>query len=72
MPHPKRESIANLLDRDHFTPREVADLLEIDIYVIERACRDGALKAKIVDHHVLDIKREDLLIWLDHWEHLAS
>jgi hypothetical protein len=72
MPHPKRESIANLLGQNHFTPREVADLLEIDFYVIERACLDGALKAKVIDHHVLDIKREDLLTWLDHWEHLAS
>ena len=71
MPHPKRESIANLITQQHFTPREVSELLEIDIYVIERACRDGALKAKVVDHRVLDIKREDLLDWLDRWEHLA-
>jgi len=72
MPHPKRESAAALLIKEHFTPREVSDLLEIDMYVIERAARDGALKAKVVDHRVLDIKREDLLDWLDRWEHLAS
>jgi hypothetical protein len=71
MPHPKRESAATLLVKEHFTPREVSDLLEIDMYVIERAARDGALKAKVVDHRVLDIKREDLLDWLDRWEHLV-
>jgi hypothetical protein len=72
MPHPKRESAAALRVKEHFTPREISELLEIDMYVIERAARDGALKANVVDHHVLDIKREDLLDWLDRWEHLAS
>jgi len=71
MPHPKRESIDSLLVKEHFTPDEVSELLEIDRYVIERAARDGALKATVVDHRVLDIKREDLLDWLDRWEHLA-
>ncbi|HVX29498.1 MAG TPA: DNA-binding protein [Nitrolancea sp.] len=72
MARPTRESAAELLVKEHFTPQEISDLLEIDRYVIERAARDGALKAKVVDHHVLDIKREDLLSWLDRWEHLSS
>ncbi|HEX3723379.1 MAG TPA: DNA-binding protein [Nitrolancea sp.] len=72
MPHPKRESVASLMTKEHYTPKEVSDLLEIDMWVIERACLDGALKAKVVDHHVLDINRADLLDWLDRWEHLGS
>lgn len=72
MPHPRRESIAELLVKDHYTPEEVSDLLEIDVYVVRRACWDGALKAKIVDHHIVSIAREDLLTFLDEWEHLSK
>ena len=70
MPHPRRESIANLLEKDHYTPEEVSDLLDIDVYVVRRSCWDGALKAEIVDHHIMNIDRVDLLRWLDEWEHL--
>lgn len=70
MPHPRRESIAALLLKGSYTPEEVSELLEIDTYVVRRACWDGALKAKIVDHHIVSIDREDLLRWLDEWEHL--
>jgi len=70
MPHPRRESIAELLLKSTYTPEEVSELLEIDTQVVRRACWDGALKAKIVDHHIVSIAREDLLRWLDEWEHL--
>ncbi len=70
MPHPHRESIAELLVKHDYTPEEVSELLEIDVYVIRRACWDGALKAEVVDHHIVNIKREDLMRWLDEWEHL--
>jgi len=70
MPHPQRETIAELLVKDHYTPEEVSELLQIDTYVVRRACWDGALKAHIVDHHIVSIERDDLLHWLDVWEHL--
>lgn len=70
MPHPRRQSIAELLVKDQYSPEEVSELLEIDVYVVRRACFDGALKATVVDHHIMSIEREDLLRWLDEWEHL--
>jgi hypothetical protein len=70
VPHPRRESIAELLVKENYTPEEVSELLEIDTHVIRRACWDGSLKAEIVDHHIVNIKRDDLLKWLDEWEHL--
>lgn len=70
MPHPQRESIANLLVKDRYTALEVSELLDLDQYVVRRACWDGALKAHVVDHHIVSIERDDLLRWLDAWEHL--
>jgi hypothetical protein len=70
MPHPRRESIAQLLVKETYTPEEVSELLEIGTHVVRRACWDGALKAKIVDHHIVSIRRDDLLEWLDRWEHM--
>ncbi len=69
MPHP-RESVAELLVKEYYTPEEASDLLDISTYVIRRACWDGALNANIVEHHIVSIKRDDLLRWLDTWEHL--
>ncbi len=70
MPHPKRESITELLGKEFYTPEEASDLLDLSTYVIRRACWDGALKANIVEHHIVSIRRDDLLKWLDTWEHL--
>lgn len=69
MSHPRRESIAELLVKDHYKPEEVSELLEIDSYVVRRACWEGALKARIIEHHIIDIKRADLLRWINEWEH---
>lgn len=70
MPHPQRESIAALLVKDRYTADEVSELLDLDPYVVRRSCWDGALRAQVVDHHIVSIERDDLLHWLDEWEHL--
>ena len=70
MPDPRSESMEELLVKEYYTPEEVSELLDISTYVIRRACWDGALKANIVEHHIVGIKRDDLLQWLDMWEHL--
>jgi hypothetical protein len=59
-----RESIAELLEHDHYTPEDLAELLDMDAWAVRRAARSGELPAFIVDHHVLCIRREDAVQWL--------
>jgi excisionase family DNA binding protein len=57
-------SVADLLRHEHYTPEELARLLDMSLYRIRHAAREGELPATIVDHHVLCIRREDVLAWL--------
>ena len=59
-----RESIDELLRHDHYTPEDLAELLGMDIWSVRRAARTGELRAFIVDHHVLCIRRVDAIRWL--------
>jgi hypothetical protein len=59
-----RESIAELLQHDHYTPQDLAELLNMDAWAIRRAARTGELPAFIVDHQVLCIRREDAVHWI--------
>ena len=59
-----RESIAELLQHDHYTPEDLAELLNMDAWAIRRAARTGELPAFIVDHQILCILREDAIHWL--------
>jgi hypothetical protein len=57
-------SPAELLRRDLYTPEEVADLLEFDVNFVRHAAFTGDLRAYVVDHHILGIRRADVLAWL--------
>lgn len=59
----EREALIDLLHKDHYTAEELARLLGVDIHLIQQDAQCGRLKAYIVDHHVLDIRREDVLAW---------
>ena len=61
-----RESIEEMLHHDHYTPRELADLTGINIDAILRCAREGELRAFVVDHHVLSLRREDVVDWFVH------
>jgi len=58
------DSLADLLCHDTYTPEELALLLGMSLYRIRHAAREGDLRAAIVDHHVLCIRREDVVEWL--------
>ncbi len=60
----ERNRLLELLHRDHYSPEELAQVLGMDVHVILHEAQRGELKAYIVDHHVLDIRREDVLRWL--------
>jgi DNA-binding CsgD family transcriptional regulator len=59
-----RETIEELLRRDHYTPEELAELVGMSAHQIRHAVRAGELRGLTVDHHVLAIRREDVVSWL--------
>jgi hypothetical protein len=58
------ESPEELLHHDHYDPDELARLLEMDRYLIRHAVFSGDLKAYVVGHQIISIRREDVLQWL--------
>ncbi len=60
----ERNRLFDLLHHDHYSPDELAAVLGMDIHLILHDALQGHLKAYIVDHHVLDIRREDVIRWL--------
>lgn len=60
----ERDALFNLLHQDHYTADELARLLGVDHHLILQDAQTGRLRAYIVDHHVLDIRREDVIAWL--------
>lgn len=54
------------MHREHFTPKELASLLDTSVSVIEAAAVRGELKVYWADHHIVDIRRSDVLSWLEH------
>lgn len=57
-------SILELLHLDDYTPRELSTLLDINEEVICQAAFRGELRAKIIGHDIVRIRREDALEWL--------
>jgi len=55
---------SELLHKDHYTPEELAELLDLPLHIIRHAAWSGELRAFVCDHHVLSIRRGDVLEWL--------
>ncbi len=60
----KWQRIEEVIRQESYTPEELADLLGISVYRVRHSAREGELKAFMVDHHILDIRRADALEWL--------
>ncbi len=60
-----RKPASELLHSDHYRPKELAELLELDMYIIQRAVYDGQLKASVIGHDIVRIDREEVLRWLE-------
>jgi nucleotide-binding universal stress UspA family protein len=60
--HPER--IRELLLREEYSLREAAELVGTDLHIIYQAALRGELKAKVVNHDVVSIRRADLVAWL--------
>jgi len=58
------KTIDQLMHQDVYRPSELAELIGIPLSEVEHEAHVGRLKAYIVNHHVISIKREDALSWL--------
>jgi excisionase family DNA binding protein len=58
-------SIYELLEQDHYRADEVAKLLGIGLDIVRHAAFTGELRAEIVGHHILRLRRDDVLAWLE-------
>ena len=59
------EELEDTLQHDHYTPGELSDLLGINKHTIEQAAHSGELRATLLDHHIINIRREDVVRWLE-------
>lgn len=60
----RRPPVFDLMHQEHFTPEEAADLFEVGLDVVRRAAFTGELPARIVNHDIVSIRRDDMLRWL--------
>ena len=59
------QRLIELMKADQYTPAELAQLLNIEPYVIEQLALEGTLRSTIFRHHVITIQRDDALRWLE-------
>jgi len=61
----EHESVDELLHKSHYTPEELAELLDMSVDFIREEALQRRLRAIIIDHHVVSILRHDVITWLD-------
>jgi hypothetical protein len=71
-PMSEHDLIDRLVHQSHYTPEELAHVTGIGRHIIQHAVYTGELRSFVVDHHCLDIRREDVLIWLRRNERLTA
>lgn len=57
-------SVERLLRKDEYTLAELAELLQMQPYVLESAIYGGELKARMIGTDIVSIRRADVLDWL--------
>ena len=57
-------SMYELLEQDQYRAEEVATLLGIGLAIVRHAAFTGELRAEIVGHHILRLRRDDVIAWL--------
>lgn len=61
----EHRSLLDLLHRDEYTPKELAELLGVSVEFVCQAAFRGELRARIVGHHVISSGRADVVAWLE-------
>jgi hypothetical protein len=62
------ESMSDLLHKEIYTPEELSDLTGIGLNTIRTAIFRHELKANIVNHDIINVRRSDALEWLNQRE----
>ena len=57
--------LEEILRHDHYSTEELAILLGVDRHTIEQAAHSGELQATMLDHHMLSIRREEVVRWIE-------
>lgn len=57
------ESIFELLHHERYRAEDVARLLGIGVDAVRHAVFSGELRAEVIEHHILCIRREDVVAW---------
>ena len=60
----RHESVYGLLQHERYTLEEVAELLGIGLAVVRHAAFTGELRAQIIGHDIIGLRRDDILAWL--------
>ena len=57
------ESVFELLHHERYRAEEVARLLGIGVDAVRHAVFAGELPAEVIEHHIICIRREDVVAW---------
>lgn len=58
------KSMDELFAAEELSPEELSELIRVPVDVICSAAFAGDLKAKIVNHDIISINRDDALAWM--------
>jgi excisionase family DNA binding protein len=60
-----RISVFELLHHERYTADEVARLLGLPLDIVRHAAFSGELPAEILGHHIIRLRREDVVAWCE-------
>jgi excisionase family DNA binding protein len=56
-------SVFEMLHHERYRAEEVAQLLGIGLDAVRHAVYSGELRAEVIEHHIICIRREDVVDW---------
>lgn len=56
-------SVFELLHHERYRAEEVARLLGIGLDAVRHAVFSGELRGEVIEHHIICIRREDVVAW---------
>ncbi len=56
--------IEMIIKKERYSPQELAAVTGLDVDFINVEIHKGQLRAKVVDHDIIDIARADVIAWM--------
>jgi aryl carrier-like protein len=57
------ETVFELLHHERYRAEDVSQLLGIGLDVVRHAVFSGELRAEVIEHHIICLRREDVVAW---------